>query len=456
MIRGWGGRRSIWVAFDKQRERKPHRGFLCYNTDMLNSHRRNETEKIKDIRNNSLRGLACFVVSSVFLATTACGYQTVPTEPLSSSPIYTVPSGIEIERSFPEETTAPIGVYGDAGLTEALAGFRESNYQGTILILKDGVILYEDYSGFSDVEREVLCASEITYEIGWITRQFTAVGIMRLIEEGLLDPDAPLSDYIPEYANADQMTIRMLLTMTSGIPDYLDDTIADRPYTEGLLRSGLTRENTLSTIDAFGTLDVSFATVLEKVQAMPLAFEPGTSFAISDTGYVFLAEIIARVSQIPYIHYMQKNILTPAGLDTASFSASSDTAVGYVAEGALQYRSPVTPLVADGGLRMSAKDLMKWMQAVRDRQLISAGNWELMLTPGEFSYGMGFAVMPDGSLLEKSDVGGFSSTLAYVPSADLMVIILLNRNSETRWSDPVLQTVFDYYGIAEEEEVPED
>jgi CubicO group peptidase (beta-lactamase class C family) len=361
-----------------------------------------------------------------------------------------------IDRTFTEETTAPIGVYGDTGLTDALAVFRESNYQGTILILKDGVILYEDYSGFSDVEREVLCAGETAYEIGWITRQFTTVGIMRLVEEGLLDPDAPLSNYIPEYVYADQMTIRMLLTMTSGIPDYLGGTIADRPYTEGLLNKGLTRENTLAAIDGFGNLDASFAAVLEKVQAMPLAFEPGTSFAVSDTGYVFLAEIIERVSQIPYIHYMQKYILTPAGLDTASFSASSETAVGYIAEGTLQYRSPVTPLVADGGLRMSAKDLMKWMQVVRDRQLISAGNWSLMLAPGEFGYGMGFSVMTDGSILEKSDVGGFSSTLAYVPSADLLVIILLNRNSEVRWSDPVLQAVFDYYGIGAEEEIPED
>ena len=105
---------------------------------------------------------------------------------------------------------------------------------------------------------------------------------------------------------------------------------------------------------------------------------------------------------------------------------------------------------------MSAKDLMKWMQVVRDRQLISAGNWSLMLAPGEFGYGMGFSVMTDGSILEKSDVGGFSSTLAYVPSADLLVIILLNRNSEVRWSDPVLQAVFDYYGIGAEEEIPED
>ncbi len=423
---------------------------------MLNSYRRGETENIQGIRKLPLRALACLVISFAFLTSTACDYRSVPSETPSPSSIYTVPSYSVIDRTFTEETTAPIGVYGDTGLTDALAVFRESNYQGTILILKDGVILYEDYSGFSDVEREVLCAGETAYEIGWITRQFTTVGIMRLVEEGLLDPDAPLSNYIPEYVYADQMTIRMLLTMTSGIPDYLGGTIADRPYTEGLLNKGLTRENTLAAIDGFGNLDASFAAVLEKVQAMPLAFEPGTSFAVSDTGYVFLAEIIERVSQIPYIHYMQKYILTPAGLDTASFSASSETAVGYIAEGTLQYRSPVTPLVADGGLRMSAKDLMKWMQVVRDRQLISAGNWSLMLAPGEFGYGMGFSVMTDGSILEKSDVGGFSSTLAYVPSADLLVIILLNRNSEVRWSDPVLQAVFDYYGIGAEEEIPED
>jgi CubicO group peptidase (beta-lactamase class C family) len=426
---------------------------------MLNIYRRKETVTIKDVRKISWRALACFAVSFSFLTATACEYQSVSTETPSPSSIYTVPSHSVVERSFPEETTEPMEVYGEAGLKDALDIFRETNYQGTVLILKDGMIQYEDYSGFSDVENEILCASETAYEIGWITRQFTAVGIMRLVEEGLLNLDAPLSDYIPEYTYADQLTIRMLLTMTSGIPDYLNDTVADRAYTEGLLKNGLTRENTLAAVDQFGSLDASFAAVLGKVQEQPLVFEPGTAFAISDTGFVFLAEIIERVSQVPYIHYMQKYILTPAGLDTASFSASSDTAVGYVAEGTLQYRSPVTPLVADGGLRMSAKDLMKWMQVVKDRQLVSAETWELMLTPTEFGdFGMGFSVTADGSLLEKSDAGGFSSTLAYVPSADLLVIILLNRNSETRWPDPVLQTVFDYYIIVPEveEEIPEE
>ncbi len=422
---------------------------------MLKTHRRIESGKDTPARNLLLRAFACFTASLVFFAA-ACDYRTVPAETTSPSPIFTLPSERVIDRNFPEETVEPIGIYADAGLTDALADFRASNVQGTVLILKDGVIQYEDYSGFSDVGNEVLCAGETVFEVGSITRQFTAVGIMTLVEQGLLDPDAPLSNYLPEYAYAGQMTIRMLLTMSSGIPNYLDGTLADRTYTEGLLASGLTRENTLGAIDAFGTMDTTFPAVFEKVQALPLAFEPGTAFEISDTGYVFLAEIIERVSGIPYIHYMQKYVLTPAGLDTASFSASSDTAVGYVAQETLQYRAPVTPLLADGGLRMSAKDLMKWLLVIKDRQLLSAGSWEQMLTLGEVGTGMGFSVMPDGSVLEKSDAGGFSSTMAYVPSADLLVIILLNRNSEERRADPVLQAVFDYYEIGGAEEIPEE
>lgn len=421
---------------------------------MLNVYGLPETTVASKPRMSIFGFAACLLILSIVL-TSACEQSIAPTETPRSSSIYTVPSQPISERDLPVETTEPAGFIGDQGLADVLDPALDSTYQGTVLIWKDGEVVLEDCSGFSDVEREILCSPETTYEIGFITRQFTAVAAMKLFEEGSLDPDAFVSDYIPEYVYADRMTVRMLLSMTSGIPDYLVETIADRKYTEGLLQKGLTTGKSLTAIDGFGSLDPSFETVLANVQEKPLLFEPGTGFAISNTGYVFLAEIIERVSDIPYIHFVQKNILTPAGLDTASFSPSFDTATGYVCKGKMQYLAPDSPLIADGGLRMTANDMLNWMRIVGDRQLLKPETWNMILDPGVNQFGIGFTMLSDGSIVETSDSGGYSSTVAYVPSADLVVIILLNRNSDVRWADPVIEAIFDYYGIDAEKEITE-
>ncbi|MBN1892162.1 MAG: beta-lactamase family protein [Clostridiales bacterium] len=398
------------------------------------------------IRREFCVAISVVIVVTVMLAT-ACVRETIPSETPVTSAVNTAPSQSTGERVFPNETTEPVGYYGDERLAAALAFSREYTYQGTVLVLENGVIRYEDYSGFADVEKEILCSGDTTYEVGYVTRQFTAVGIMKLVEEGLLDLDAPLSDYIPEYSFADQMTVRMLLSMTSGIPDYLQGTIACKEGLKQLLRYGLTKESTLEAIDHFGEFETTFEAVFEQVKDRALLFEPGTDFAVSNTGYVFLAEVIERVSEIPYIHYMQKNVLTPAGLATASFSPSSDTAAGYVSQGMMQYRAPDTPLLADGGLRMNAKDLMQWIETVRERALLSKESWDIILDPGENNYGLGFHVDPDGFMIENGDAGGFSSTIVYAPSKQLMIVILLNRNSEERWADSVIRALLDHYEI---------
>lgn len=432
-----------------EKQRKPHRGFLCYNTSM----RRNDRIQVSHIPTLSMaflkRCLAGGVLISVFLSATACADRPIPTPTPGPSSVYTIASQSTIDRKTPEETVGPIGFYGERELADAVAPFREMGYQGTILIVKDGVVRYEDYSGYANVEHEFPIREVTTYEIGGITRQFTAVGVLKLSDDGLIDLDVPISEYIPEYVHAEQITIRMLLEMTSGIPDYLRGTLADKDYTEGRVKDGLTHPGTLELIDSFGGIDLSFEAVLEQIGDKSLLFEPGTEFSLSNTGYVFLSEIIERVSGIPYIHYIQKNVLTPAGLETATFTASSDTAIGYVSRGTLQYIAPGTPLLSDCGLRMSAKDLAAWIRLIDAGTLLSPDSRDLLLRPGEHEYGTGITVKSDGTIIEKSDMGGFSATMAYVPSDDLTVVVLLNRNGDVRWADSLLETVFDYYDIGE-------
>ncbi len=393
---------------------------------------------------NKLISIFCLLSMISFGA--GCSNIPATTVEPSSFSIFTAPSSVEPGRFFPERPTEPTGFYPDKDLAEVLADFVSPEYQGTVLVIKGGEIRYEDYSGYASVESEEYCDPDTTYEIGYITRQFTAAGIMVLVEQGLLDLDTTLSEFYPDYEYADLITVRMLLSMTSGIPNYLNGTIAEPDHASLLYKKGLFHTETRAAIDAFSSTDVSFETTYEWIKNQELLFEPGTQFGMSNTGYVILADLIERISEVPYIHFMQKNILTPAGLETASFGPSSETADGYCYQNAVQYRTPETPLIADGGLRMSAKDLIRWMAIIREREILSEESWEILLTPGEYGYGLGFSVYSDGSIFEVGDVGGFSSTAVCVPSEQITAVILSNRYREDRWADQVIESILDYYG----------
>jgi CubicO group peptidase (beta-lactamase class C family) len=230
---------------------------------------------------------------------------------------------------------------------------------------------------------------------------------MLLVEGGMVGLDNLVSDYLPEYSHAGEITVRQLLNMTSGVPDYLDQSIVNKEYTQKLLEKGLTRTETMNAAEEFGALDCSYEAVLALVNERALSFTPGTEYEYSNTGYVLLAEIIARVSDIPYVHYIQKNILTPAGLETASFEASTDTATGYLASGKMQLLIPDTTMQAEAGLRMNANDLFNWSAIVLGSDLLTQESWDLIFGTGLDIYGFGTEKDSEGNLKIDSAAGGF-------------------------------------------------
>jgi len=213
----------------------------------------------------------------------------------------------ETEGTTPEKT-----------IEETLAFIDDSVFQGTVLIAKEGEIVFEKSYKYSNVESKALNTNDTIYEIGSITKQFTAVGLMMIVEDGKINLDDTLDKYIPEYSHAGEVTIRQLLNMTYGIVDYWNDGIWLQDY-------DLYSKEMLKFIDQ----KVDFATVLDMVDTYDLEFVPGSSLDYSNTGYCFLSEVIARVSGMTYEDYMMKNVLTPAGLKTASFDPNQNTSTGY-------------------------------------------------------------------------------------------------------------------------------
>jgi CubicO group peptidase (beta-lactamase class C family) len=391
------------------------------------------------------------IAGIIAFSLSGCGLTFEPSLNTEAVEASAVPSQNVTKESLSSESVATIdtmdstGFSGDPGLGEALSFMDISGFQGTVLIGKDSTVVYEKSFGYADVDEGVLNSKDTTYEIGFITKQFTAVGVMLLVEDGLIGLDNYVSDYLPEYSHAQEITVRQLLNMTSGIPDYLNKSIVNREYTLKLLEKGLTRSETMNAAQEYGAIDPSYEAVLALVNDTELSFEPGTEYEYSNTGYVFLAEIIARVSDIPYVHYMQKNVLSPLGLETASFEPSSSTASAYLASGKMQMLIPDTPMQAEAGLRMSANDLFNWSATILGSEFIAQESRDLILGIGPDVYGFGIEEDPDGNLKIDSAVGGFRCVQGMLPSTDLVIIILSNRNSDAEVFEQISGAVIEYY-----------
>jgi CubicO group peptidase (beta-lactamase class C family) len=298
-------------------------------------------------------------------------------------------------------TTAAIsetdGTTQEKTIEETFAFIDDSGFQGTVLIAKGGEIVFEKSYKYSNIESQTLNTNNTIYEIGSITKQFTAVGLMMLVEDGKINLDDTLDKYIPEYSHAGEVTIRQLLNMTSGIVEYL--TISNKP-------------------EAY-----DFATVLSLVDTYDLEFVPGSSWVYSNTGYCFISEVIARVSGMTYEDYMMKNVLAPAGLKTASFEPDQNTSTGYSALTLIEM--PDVDVTGEGGLRMTADDLFAWTQVIINQELLSGESWNEILNGGEFGYGFGIQIQKD-NWGHGGATWGFSSSEFVYTQSNVVIITLSN------------------------------
>ncbi len=308
----------------------------------------------------------------------------------------------------------------EAGLNKYLNAMEKyRNFQGDVLIEKDGQILVRTAYGMSDVEKNIKNKNSTKFPIGSVTKQFTAMAVMQLQEKGKLDVKDKLSKYISDYPNGDKITIYNLLTHTSGIPNF----------------------PSASDITAFKTEDIKTEDCINIFKNAPLDFEPGSRWSYSNSGYILLGYIVEKVSGISLENYLTQNIFTPLKMNNTGVCYKNGVKMfdsnGYTGYLEVQPTGDETLLkVAFGAgfMYSTIDDLSKWADALSSEKLVSKKTMDQIFKPYENTladgfYGYGWFVPESGTgeIHHGGNTVGFTSMMSVDFDKKLNVIILSNK-----------------------------
>ncbi len=278
--------------------------------------------------------------------------------------------------------------------------------------------------GLANVELDVPATTDTIYQSGSTAKQFTAAGILLLAEEGQLSLDDRLSKHFPDGPAAwHRITIRQLLTHTSGMKDYEGQTDLDlrRDYDEPAL--------------------------LEVMMGLPLQFEPGTQWSYSNSGYVTLGLLTSKLAGQHWSEFQAERLFRPLGMTTTRVISEKDIvrnrAAGYQLDeqGELENQDWVAPSlnrIADGAIYYSVKDLVAWDAALHARHFLKPESFEAWWTPvrlssgTSFQYGFGWAIAEQRGhqLIEHGGSWqGFRAAIARYVDQGLTVVVLANLSA---------------------------
>lgn len=252
------------------------------------------------------------------------------------------------------------------------AHVKTGRFSGNVMMIQGKAPLFQKSFGLANRAHAVPNRLDTKFRIGSITKQFTAVAILQLQDQGLLTVNSPVSTYLPAYPQGDRITLKHLLTHTAGIPGYLDPDVF--PDAAEWLR-----------------LPSTPAQMAQRIGSRPLKFPPGAQFQYSNSGYILLSHILEIVSKQPYATYLKENIFTPLNMADTGYERPQrvipNLAQGYAYYGDYFQSTPIDmslPLGA-GGLYSTLADLAtwnKWLHGNSTRQtLLSKDAIALLKTP---------------------------------------------------------------------------
>jgi CubicO group peptidase (beta-lactamase class C family) len=289
----------------------------------------------------------------------------------------------------------------------------------SLAICRDGHVVKARGFGLANVELDVPVKPETVFQSGSVGKQFTAMAVLMLVEEGKLGLDDPLPKHFPNSPSAwKDITVRHLLTHTSGIPDWeYKELDYRRDYTEDQL--------------------------VKVAQKLTLDFAPGTRWSYSNTGYVLLGVLIRKASGIFYGDFLKERVFLPLGMESTRIISEADIvknrAAGYaLRKGKLENQEWVSPTLnttADGSLYLTALDLARWDAALGAGRLLKKESYGLMWSPVRlaegttYPYGFGWGLDVQRGEREIAHGGswqGFRTAIARYPDRKLTVIALAN------------------------------
>jgi CubicO group peptidase (beta-lactamase class C family) len=325
------------------------------------------------------------------------------------------------------------------------------------LVAQDGKILFEMGYGVADVEHHVPVIPQTTFRIGSITKQFTASAILKLQEERKLSVNDKVSKYIPNFRRGDEVTLRQLLTHTSGIRDYTDE-----PHS-------VSRVTNVTTTGA----------IIEEIKKYPFDFDPGTKWRYDNSGYLLLGYIVEKVSGQSYGDFLRENFFQPLGMtNTGVYHAHlglPHEALGYTlgrsastwifwgegfSLGKNRFKQALNVDMSwfggAGALYSTVEDLYRWNEGVFNGRVLDAASLKAAFTPVKMSfwtraawaiffndrgmgYGFGWVVCRHRGLREiwhNGELNGFKSCLLRVPDEKFTVVVLANTEPGRWKADP--------------------
>ncbi len=294
----------------------------------------------------------------------------------------------------------------------------------SIAIVKDGQIVYLQAYGDAKLDPRTAARSGMRYSIGSISKQFTATAVLMLADQGKLSLDDTVAKYLPTLTRANEVTIRELLSHTSGYQDYWP-----QDYVPPFMTHPITAEE-----------------ILKIWGHKPLDFDPGTKWEYSNTNYVIAGLIIEKVSSTPLLPFLEAQIFTP--LDMKSVANIDQDRLGDTdATGYMRYAlGPLRPapkegkgwLFAAGELAMPAQDLAKWDIGMLDQRLLKPTTYKemqtsMVLTNGVgVKYGLGIFVDSKSGhryLEHGGEVSGFTSENIVFPDDHDAIVVFTNQDS---------------------------
>lgn len=294
----------------------------------------------------------------------------------------------------------------------------------SVAVVTDGRIAYVQAYGAARIEPRTQATADMRYSIGSISKQFTAAAILLLQEQGKLSLDDKVAKFVPDLTRANEVTIRQLLSHTSGYQDYWP-----QDYVMPFMLKPVTAQK-----------------ILDLWARKPLDFDPGTKWQYSNTNYVIAGVIVEKAARMPLLQFLRAKIFAPLDM-TSVMNIDQENLEDTDPTGYMRYAlGPLHPapkegkgwLFAAGELAMPARDLAKWDVSIIDRKLMTPASYQQLGTEVQLKnglgthYGLGVSVGTDAghrSLSHGGEVSGFTAENIVFPDDRIAVVVLTNQDA---------------------------
>jgi CubicO group peptidase (beta-lactamase class C family) len=291
-----------------------------------------------------------------------------------------------------------------ARIDALFAGKAGGKWPGAaVVVLRDGVVVHSKAYGLANVEQGLANTPRTKFRLASVSKSFTALLVLQLVEQGRVSLDDPLQKYLPGIAGGDVMTIRHLLSHTAGMPDFMS---------------------------------------FEEAAKLPRESAPGERLNYSNLGFQALGRVVEKVTGKSYEARLRETILDPLGMKDSGggwpAGPSEGRATGYLfdpASGGVVLAETSNADPASGGLYSTAEDMARWVEGLLDGRIVSPATVEKAWTPVALNdgrrgaYGYGFMLAPYRGLREVAhggDISGFNTYYAIYPTEKLAVVVLSN------------------------------